>query len=271
MNIAATPQNTNVTKGLTTTGLKIIAVICMFIDHLGASIVDDIVMKNYIGLEENWVLILRNVYLVMRMIGRISFPIYCFFIVEGYFYTHDLKKYLQRLAILAVISEVPFDMAFSRKIFAPDYNNVFITLAIGLLTIAGIDKANSYIMNKNKGYSSHIEVIIGSTLIAATGCAAAYILKTDYSYCGIITIIIMYYNRKSASFNPVFSMIEGVIWLGISAGLVELAALIDALFIHFYNGQKGRNIKTFFYGFYPVHLAILGIINMLILKHFGAL
>ena len=70
----------------------------------------------------------------MRMIGRVAFPIFCFLLIQGFLHTHDVKKYAARLFAFALISELPFDLAFKGKIDF-SYQNVFFTLFIGLMTM----------------------------------------------------------------------------------------------------------------------------------------
>ena len=106
--------------------LKLIAVISMLIDHTSAVILEQIP-----GLE--------NPAFLMRIIGRLAFPIYCFLLVEGFYHTRSRAKYAGRLFLFALISEVPFDLAFSRRMWDFSSNNVFFTLLFGLLVIWGVE------------------------------------------------------------------------------------------------------------------------------------
>ena len=91
-------------SGLSQEGLKLIACISMLIDHFGVSIVRQ--------LNTPWMI---DLYYVCRIIGRFAFPIYCFLLVEGYAHTRDIAAYGRRLMLLALLSEIPFDMLIFAK------------------------------------------------------------------------------------------------------------------------------------------------------------
>ena len=86
-------------NGLTSSDLKWIAIISMLVDHFAVAIYANMADYQF------------DIYRVMRGIGRIAFPIYCFLLVEGFCHTHDVKRYISRCFLFAVISEVPFDLA----------------------------------------------------------------------------------------------------------------------------------------------------------------
>lgn len=120
-------------KGLSGSTLKLIAIITMLIDHIGAAVIARLLIAGQ-GSE-----MLYKIYYAMRAVGRVAFPIFCFLLVEGFFYTGSRKKYALRLFGFALLSEIPFDLAFSGKILEFGYQNVFFTLLIGLLTIMLFD------------------------------------------------------------------------------------------------------------------------------------
>ena len=138
-------------KGISGSTIKIIAVAAMLIDHIAAAVLMRQIMAN--GYMEaagtdnlasmmNWLMengLLFSVYSAMRMIGRLGFPIFCFLLVEGFQRTRDVKKYALRLAAFALISEIPFDLAFKGEFIYMGYQNVYFTLLFGLLALCGID------------------------------------------------------------------------------------------------------------------------------------
>lgn len=266
-------------RGLSGCALKMIAVITMLVDHTAATIVErmmnempawgPVTLENY----DVW----QNFYMVLRGIGRMAFPIYCFLLVEGFYHTRNKAKYALRLFLFALISEVPFDMAFQESFFDSSDNNVFFTLLIGLLTIWAYDEVRkraeirraAYVSGsaagrENPGTSYGTWVISGvlwSLFMAAVpllGCGLAYLLRTDYDAAGVLAVFIMYlfYERRQLGFGlMVFS-------LGVLSSSLEFWAFFMLIPMKYYNGTRGRQMKYFFYWFYPVHLLILSLICM---------
>lgn len=223
--------------------IKSIAVITMFIDHLGAALVWEYVLTLQGDARMQW----YTIYMIMRKIGRLAFPIYCFFIVEGLEHTRSVKKYIMRLLIFAFISEIPFDYAFQSRLTL-DYQNVFFTLAIGLICIWGVREVEERIAN-------HIKQIVFKTLIIAAGIFLANMLNTDYSGFGVLIIAVLYLFQKSRLLQCIAGAV-GFAW--------EVTAPISFLLLFFYNGERGRRInKYFFYAFYPVHLAVLAVVKII--------
>ena len=117
-------------KGISGSTLKFIAVFSMLIDHIAASVL----LNPLVNANSAFMISLAH---VMRMFGRLAFSIFCFLLIEGFLHTKNRKKYALRLALFALISEIPFDLAFSYKSFDFSYQNVFFTLLIGLLVMIG--------------------------------------------------------------------------------------------------------------------------------------
>lgn len=234
-------------KGLSGSALKLIAVVTMILDHIGAVCLE-VGSYLYAGsgqaaeafFETSTAETLQQLDYMLRTIGRISFPIFCFLLVEGFVHTRDVKKYGGRLLLFAFISEVPFDKALFDQWFYPGAQNIFFTLFIGLVTMAG--------MKRFEGKP------LPQLLILAAGCAAAWVLKTDYLAAGILMIGIMYLLRQRKS---VMAVGVGILTAAESVWLY-CAGVLSLIPICLYNGRRGRlKLKYFFYWFYPVHLAVL--------------
>lgn len=221
--------------------LKIFACICMFCDHFGDFYFNDTTVLNYIG--------------------RFAFTIFAFQIAQGYVYTHNIKKYIARLGIFALISQFPF-MLFSHSIFNEWFAvNVIFTLLFGLLVILIYDKYNKF-------------VGICSCLALGT---VAQVLHFDYGFYGVFIVFLFYLLRnKKMWIIPIFIITVilkfylkiikyglpfSFIFTGNSYSLLMYFTLLSIIPILFYNGQKGKDAKYLFYIFYPLHLLILGIIN----------
>ena len=236
------------------TALKTIACITMLVDHIGASCIEAGLLLP--ELEKGEVsggaldqLSLFQLDRVLRFTGRLAFPIFCFLLVEGFVHTHNVKGYLGRLVLFGLLSEVPFDLAFFRTPFDPSAQNVYWTLALGVLAMAGL---------------KHFEKPDGSAswkgLLCAAGCTLAALLAcTDYNGIGVLIICALYLTRT----NRKRQCLAGALLF-----LFELTAPLAFVLVWFYNGQRGACSplqKKAFYWFYPVHLSVLAAVTNLIL------
>ena len=127
------------------TALKTIACITMLVDHIGASCIEAGILTP--GLDAGTLsqdalsaYPLYRLDMVLRFTGRLAFPLFCFLLVEGFVHTHNVKGYLGRLVLFGILSEVPFDLAFFRTPFDPSAQNVYWTLALGVLAMAGLKR-----------------------------------------------------------------------------------------------------------------------------------
>lgn len=229
-------------KGISGSTLKMIAIITMLIDHIGAAVLARLLITGQGGQ------LTYQIYLVLRTIGRIAFPIFCFLLVEGFEHTKDRRKYALRLLGFALISEVPFDLAFSSAILEFEHQNVFFTLFIGLLTIQGF-----HAVEEKTEWTPLIRGFL-LALIMFAGMAAAYCLHTDYDAKGVMCIVALYVFRKVRGAQILAGCVAFGWW--------EIEALVAFIPIAFYNGKRGWNLKYVFYLFYPVHLLVLYLVCM---------
>ena len=225
-------------KSMSADVLKWIAILTMFIDHMGAAVVEK-----------------TNIYLlpygkmldyVLRFIGRLAFPIFCFLLVEGFYHTRNRQKYLCNLLIFAILSEIPFEMSFLGEIVI-GFRNVYWTLAIGLVMMIVLGKIPQISDVKSNLY----------TIFAVAAFAVlAEFLHTDYGAVGILLIYILYKTREDRKKQCI---------LGALAMSYEITAPIAFLLIYKYNGvRKQKHLKYFFYAFYPLHLLFLYWVRTLI-------
>lgn len=246
-------------KGLTGAALKWAAVVTMFIDHATDMVYITwlLPVRNAARIYPIFTLRERAVYTLLRGVGRLAFPVYCFLLVEGFLHTRDVRKYLGRMLLFGLLSELPFDYALFGY-YTRDYQNVYFTLFLGLLGIWCI----SYIAAADfweQTRSVQLGRFLGCAAAAAGCMAAAAMLKTDYSWGGVGVILAFYCLRRKPL--PRDLAAGGAL---LTAGITELAALPGFLLIHFYNGERGRQPKYFFYLFYPAHLVLLWLTRVLI-------
>ncbi len=225
--------------------LKLIAILSMLVDHTGATIVSHLRYSTRFSPEV--ARFMTQIYRPMRRFGRLAFPIFCFFIVEGFFRTRNVKKYAGRLFLFALISEFPFDFALHNGQPLMAKQNVYFTLLIGLLVIWCINDCF-------KG------MIIPSLMVMIFGMMFAWMLQTDYSYHGVFLIEVLYITRFSSFYQNACGAAYVFWYEGIPTPL-------SFLLTFFYNGKKGPSFgRYFFYIFYPAHLLLLGLLTWVVLK-----
>ena len=230
---------------LTTYMLKLFAVVSMLVDHTGAVLVSQLRRMPSVTADPALAASLARLYRLMRRFGRLAFPIFCFFIVEGYFRTRNVKKYIMRLLLFAFISEFPFDYALHHGQPLMHKQNVYFTLVIGLIVIWAVHDVF-------KGMIAVDLVLMISAMFLAK------FLKTDYNYHGVFLIELLYVTRFSSFYQNACGAAYMYFYEGWPTPL-------SFLLTYFYNGKKGRSASRFFYWFYPVHLLLLGLITYVIL------
>lgn len=250
--------------GISGSTLKLTALTAMLIDHTGAALLGRLLMASGFmdaalsGSQEeilSWVMQNKTLfltYLIMRMIGRIAFPIFCFLLVEGFQKTHDRRKYALRLGLFALISEIPFDLAVNSQVLEFSWQNVFFTLFLGVVAMAGYDAVCRKQWCLGEKANRAVRALLCAALLLLC-CIAAQLLHTDYSAVGVICITVLYAFRNK---KPL------MIAAGCIAFLWELTAPLAFLPIAFYNGKRGIRLKYVFYLFYPVHLLLLYLIAL---------
>lgn len=225
------------TKGLNGNTLKVIAAVTMLLDHTG--------MILFPRIE------------AFRLIGRIAFPLFAFFIAEGCRYTHNKRKYLGMILFLGLIFHAVFVLATGQTLF-----NIFITFSFSIILIYLLQKVKKEVREgtwKNKILSG---ILLFGMLIFTylfTGC-----FEVDYGFFGIMLPVIV-------------SLFDGL-WKRKAAFLAGNLLLVAAIHTYFqsfcllavpilflYNGTRGKyKMKYFFYVFYPVHLVILFLLGVII-------
>ena len=203
--------------------LKLLAMLAMTADHIGAVFFPEIPL--------------------LRWIGRIAMPVLCFFIGEGLRHTRSPRRYLLRLTGFALLSELPFDLAFYGGI-EWGHQNVYFTLALGLLALWAIQSRDM------EGW-----------LLALTAALAAELLGCDYGMYGVLLILLLDRFHRARSEQLAAAALLNLAFFGLQTQTLSLIALP---LLWLYNGKRGRDDRRLFYLYYPAHLCVLGILRFVL-------
>lgn len=227
--------------------LKLIAIIAMTIDHAADLF--------YPGFPAKLCPVL------LHLIGRLTAPIMWFFVCEGYYYTKNVKKYMLRMFVFAVISHFAYCFAFginpipfSEGVF--NQTSVMYPLFIAVVVL--------WLRNDNPSMNKRLKEIIIFVLIWTA-------FPADWSSIAVLAIISMYQKRGNLK-EQIKAMLPWVVLYGVISfffvnkvyALVLIGVLMVYPILNLYNGEKGkaRWMKWFFYIYYPLHLIIVGIIRI---------
>ena len=237
-------------KGLSSSTLHILAMFFMLCDHAHYTVLSN--------------------YPILTCIGRLAFHIFAFMLVEGFYHTSNKKRYLLRLLLFGLISEIPFNLMLSAQIFYPMHQNVMFNFALGLCMIWGLD-----IQRKKMTKDNFIVPIVLCGIIVFIFTILGIFTFVDYQHAGILMVFTFFISRKKNWVSKViqilllyyinFELLGGLVYpVTIGALSFEVPrqglAILSLLFIWLYNGQKGYNakwFKYFCYAFYPAHSLIL--------------
>ena len=236
----------------TSFSLHLMAMLFMLCDHLWGTVING----------NDW----------LTCIGRLAFPIYAFMIVEGYFNTKNLKKYVLRLLVFAIIAEIPFNIAMGSRLFYPIHQNVLWSFLI----VIGLIHWNEKV--KEKKLWLRCLTACGTVLV---GAVAGLLTMVDYYHAGILTVLVFYFFRKR-TWWCLLGQLAALYWLNVEllggfyfeaelfGHTVEIVqqglALLALIPIWLYRGRQGHRSRAFqyaCYGFYPLHLLILALVKLL--------
>lgn len=206
----------------------------------------------------------------LTCVGRLSFPIFAFLITEGYFHTKNLKRYVLRLLVFAILSEIPFNLAMGSRLFYPIHQNVLWSFLLSIGLIHWNEKV------KEKAWWARILVGIGSAIL---GYLAGLLTMVDFYHAGILMVLTFYFFRKRTWWCRLGQLV--CLWYinvellgGFSYEIIlggqtyflmrQGFALLALIPIWLYRGRQGYHSKWLqvaCYGFYPAHLLILGLLK----------
>ena len=235
---------------LTAAVLHIIAMTLMLMDHLWATLLP----------AKEW----------LTCAGRVAFPIFAFMAVEGYFHTRSFKKYILRMLLFAVLSEIPFDLMYCGTWFYPVHQNVLWTFLLSLLGV--------WLMEQVRKKGKTWMYLLVCVLVVLAGLVLGTLCMVDYYGAGVLTVFVFYFlhGRKWWCF---LGQLAALYWLNVEllGGLMypvqlfgmefELCqqglALLALIPIWLYRGRQGYHSKPFqylCYAFYPVHMLLLVVV-----------
>ena len=221
------------------TMLKIIAMISMVLDHVG-----DLFFPG-----ATW----------LRAAGRLAMPLFAFCIAEGYAHTRDRRKYLLRMGIFALISEIPFDLAFESRI-GLTHQNIMLTFFLSILALMLYDRIRGGEGTEGEQIPAW-KTVLGVLAVVAFAILAL-LLKADYTIFAVISVFLFYALRKR---HPLLRSGVGVGFLALTRTVGYYSATgLSFLPLALYNGKKGRGLKWLFYLFYPGHLLLLAGLKFLL-------
>lgn len=222
--------------------------LCMLIDHIGCALLEPL-----IGNPGSEPLIYLN--WLCRGIGRIAFPIYSFLLAEGYRHTRKKGKYLMRLAIFGLTSEIPYDLACTGRRVSWYSQNVLFTLFLGLLTLCLMGKIRNYF-----GEHRTLKTALLTVTCIMTAALAKFI-QCDYGAAGVLIIVTMDLLRNTKSIRNLTCEM-----LLLSLHPIEVTACLSFPMLNCYNDTRGSQSKQRMYLFYPGHLIILSTMRLIIMR-----
>ena len=225
-------------KGLSNNQLKILAMVTMTIDHVGA----------YLFPQVMW----------LRIIGRLAFPIYAYMIAEGCTHTRSMGRYLGSLAAMAAVCQITYFVAMDSL-----YMCIMVTFSLSVGLIWLIQFAQ-----KRKDFLSEALVAVGIfTAYFLCERLGAFLPNTDYyvdyGFIGVCVPVIIYLCKSKNA--KLCGCLLALVWLAVNSYHVQWWSLLALIPLLLYNGQRGKwNMKWFFYLFYPAHLLIIHGIGLLL-------
>jgi len=234
-------------KGLDRTQLKLIAICAMVCDHVAWGFVEFISPLGQ----------------VMHVIGRLTLPIMCFFVAEGFRHTSSRSGYIKRMMHYAVVAMLPFYLFFGEMY---EYRqNIIFDLLLGLLLLAVLENERLQVWQKavlSVGLFTISAVIGGWVIMPMLYILVFYYVKGFKRqaawFCGL-TITLEVFLIVAVELNRVFHFSK-YDWPWYDK-LYFLGFMIPLLLLKFYNGEKGRGIKYFFYAYYPLHRYVISIVS----------
>ena len=202
------------------TSLKLIAMISMVFDHVG-----DMFFPGAL-----W----------MRMIGRLAMPLFSFCIAEGYAHTKNKQRYLMRMGVFALVSEIPFDLAFEGRV-GLGHQNIMLSFFLAILALMLFDR----IRGEGKEHAAG-KTLLGILCVCAVA-VLALVLRADYTLFAVLAVFLFYVLRNR---HPLLRCGVGVGFLALTRTVGYYRATgLSLIPLLLYNVKRGSGLKWRFYAF----------------------
>ena len=225
-------------KGLNGNIIKILAIIFMTIDHVG--------------------LVLFENNLILRSIGRLSYPLFAFMLAEGCFYTKNKLKHFLLVFILALVCQITV-FVYSGEV----QHNILITFSMAILVIYAYQ-----VFENNKTFISSFPLVISIIVVYGLNYIIPSFTKTkgfnlDYRFMGAMLPLLIYM-FKDFRLKLLVTAI-GLVLLSLELGSIQWFSLLSLIILFFYDGKKGKlKLKYMFYIYYPLHLLLIYGISLIL-------
>ena len=233
--------------------LKLIAAVTMLIDHAGLLLFPG----------QAW----------MRIVGRISYPLFAWCIAEGFRYTRNRMRYFLQIFLLGVGCQIVYTIA-EREL----YLGILLTFSFSILLMAAFRETRAALLGEQtalgdwlqtRGVSETQRTVLStaSLFLASIGTAAVtMIVRVDYGFCGILVPLAAYLPEKTGvrkgAWGVMLLALSLVQWFG--GDHVQIWCLLAMIPLILYTGRPGKyRMKWFFYIFYPAHMAVLYLLSVL--------
>ncbi len=224
--------------------LKLIAALSMVLDHIGVMLFPEIEL--------------------LRILGRLAFPLFAFFIAEGCRYTKNRARYLGMLVGMAAIFQLVYYFAMQSL-----YMSVFVTFSLSVALIYLLDECKKAITNEYaKPWQRLLPLVAFLLALIATYLLNLY-LEIDYGFLGCVTpLCATLFHGVEGKLQALDALPCRILTMGLPLlGLTFTSPLTPAVqgfclltlpLLLLYSGKRGRyKMKYFFYIFYPAHLLLL--------------
>lgn len=255
--------------------LKLIAILTMFIDHLCKIVLQWLLSNYWWPMMQTGTITFEQYQSIdyfirfdLQGVGTIAFPLFCYLLAEGFRYTRNRKRYIGIMLVFALLSEIPFDIAFFSRYsiqegtfpFYWNYQNVFFTLFLSLLSLACIDRFCTTSDMQGSRKKALVCQIVGVAVLAVV----ADLICCDYGSMGILFVVAFYLCRKNRIYQILVFLLTYMITTG---NQPTIYIFIASLIILLYNGTRGKmKMKYAAYVFYPTHIAILYLTTLVLGK-----